>query len=181
VETQTPSADGSQTIVNFTTYDDVNHTVFTSQPFSVATRTSWLDPSTIPNTPGSIAYLDASGRTIKTVDSLGNTTQTIYGLGTINSDSNIYRTSTAVDANGHVTVTAADALGRIVYVQYDSGTYIGTLTPNELKTFQYNALNLPTSTIVTDLAPLPGQPITSVTTTTVRSRLESTRHTMSEW
>ncbi len=166
IETQTPSADGSQTMVNFTTYDDVNHTVFTSQPFSVATRSTWLDPNTVPNTPGSLAYLDASGRTIKTVDSLGNTVQTIYGLGTINGDSTVYKTSTSIDANGHVTVTAADALGRTVYVQYDSGTYGGTLTPNELKTFLYNAIDLPISAKVTDLAPQTGQTITTVTTTT---------------
>ncbi len=93
-------------------------------------------------------------------------TQTIYGLGTINGDSAVYRTSTSINANGHVIVTATDAPGRTISVQYDSGNYGGTLTPNELKTFQYNAIDKPIAAKVTDLAPQPGQTTTTVTTTT---------------
>lgn len=80
-------------------------------------------------------------------------------------DSTIYLTTTSIDPNNHVSVTYSDMLDGCAMLQYDSGTNAGTLTPNERKSIQYNALNEPTSVTVTDLAPQAGQIVTSVTTT----------------
>ena len=49
-------------------------------------------------------------------------------------------------------------------MQEDSGLSGGTLTANTQKAYQYNALEKPTSIVVTDLTPQSGQTITSVTT-----------------
>ncbi len=165
VETQTPFADGSHTIVSFTLYNDRLHTVLSSQPFTLSSQTAWVDPNSYTSTPGTIVTLDALGRTISVLDAANKTTRSAYGLGTANGDSAIYATSTGTDANGHVAVSFTDALGRTRYSQSESGKADGTLTPNKQTTTQYNVLNLPTSITVTDLAPQTGQTITSVSTT----------------
>ena len=165
METQTPSADGSHTIVSFTLYNDAAHTVFASQPFTLSSQTGWVDPNSDSSTPGTLTTLDALGRTVSVLDAVGKTTSSAYGLGSVSGDSNTYATSTSTDANGHVAVSVTDALGRTVYGQTDSGKAGATLTPTRQTTTQYNALNLPTSITVKDLAPQTGQTITSVTTT----------------
>jgi YD repeat-containing protein len=165
VETQDPSADGSHTIVSFTLYNDAAHTVFSSQPFTLAGQSNWVDPNSYTSTPGTLSTLDALGRTVSVLDAVGKTTSRAYGLGSVSGDSNTYATSTGTDANGHVAESFTDALGRTLYSQTDSGKAGGTLTPNKQTTTQYNVLGLPTSITVKDLAPQSGQTITSVTTT----------------
>ncbi len=187
VETLKPGPDATHTTVAFTFYNEQQHSMFQSQPFVVNARTTWLDPNGATdmngNAPGGTAtYLDALGRTIAVKDAIFNagqstgiscpslgsnaTTCTLHGLGSVGgSDTNVYDTTTNVDANGHVDVTYDDALGRTRYYQSESGRYGGTLTVNALKTVQYNVLNKPTSMVVTDEAPLSGQSVTSVTTT----------------
>ena len=175
VETLKPGPDATHTTVAFTFYNEQQHSMFQSQPFVVNARTTWLDPNGATdmngNAPGGTAtYLDALGRTIAVKDAIFNagqstgiscpslgsnaTTCTLHGLGSVGgSDTNVYDTTTNVDANGHVDVTYDDALGRTRYYQSESGRYGGTLTVNALKTVQYNALNKPTSMVVTDKAP----------------------------
>ncbi len=110
--------------------------------------------------------LDALGRTISVTDPLSNQSTVSYGLGEsgVSGDNNTYATTTRVDANLHVQQGFADALGRSIYVLLDSGKSGGTLTPVQRTAYQYNALDEPTSVTVTDLAPQPGQTITTVTT-----------------
>ncbi|MBV9258440.1 MAG: hypothetical protein JO215_10515, partial [Ktedonobacteraceae bacterium] len=165
VEKQTPSADGTHTIVSFTLYNDAAHTVFSSQPFTLASQNAWVDPNNYSSTPGTLTTLDALGRTVSVVDAIGNTSSMAYGLGSASGDSNTYATTTSTDANGHVTVAFTDALGRTLYTQTDKGKASGAPIPVKQTSTQYNALNLPTSVEVTDLAPQTGQKITSVTTT----------------
>jgi RHS repeat-associated protein len=173
VETQTPGPDASHTTVTFTVYNDTAATTFTSQPFVVAARSTWLDPNGAVdingNTPGGASItIDAAGRTLTSTDELGQVTTTIYGLGTAagSGDTHTYALTTDIDSNNHVQLTYTDASGNHVYVVDDSGLYGGTLTPNRLTATQYNAINKPTNMTVTDLAPQSGQTITSVTTTT---------------
>ncbi|HZS77549.1 MAG TPA: RHS repeat-associated core domain-containing protein [Ktedonobacteraceae bacterium] len=170
VETLTPGPDGSHTIVTFTVYYDQTHSVYTSFPFVVNSRTTWLDPNGATDdtgaTPyGTAKYLDPLGPVISTNDAYSYQTHTSYSLGSANGDSQTYLTTTFVDANNHVQVSFSDALGRTRYVQTYSGVNGGTLTPNMQVSTQYNALDKPTSIVVTDLAPQSGQTITSVTTT----------------
>jgi YD repeat-containing protein len=172
VETLTPGPDSSHTTVSFTVYDDQTHSVFSSVPFVVASRSTWLDPNGATDdagvTPGgTMMVLDALGRTISVTDALSHQSTVSYGLGTsgVSGDTNTYATTTRVDANLHVQQGFADALGRSIYVILDSGTSGGTLTPNQRTAYQYNALDEPTSVTVTDLAPQNGQSVTSVTTT----------------
>jgi RHS repeat-associated protein len=189
VETLTPGPDSSHTIVTFTVYNDQAHSVFQSLPFVVASRSTWLDPNGATDdtgaTPGGTSTtMDALGRTLTTTDALGNVSRVIYGLGTVNGDPNTYQVATSIDANLHVQATYTDALNtdkdaspdgkdtpanektpRVRYVLSYSGLYGGTLTANSETATQYNPFNKPTSVTVTDLAPQPGQTITSVTTT----------------
>jgi hypothetical protein len=134
VEKQTPSADGSHTIVSFTLYNDATHTVFSSQPFTLASQTAWVDPNSYSSTPGTLSTLDAVGRTVSVLDAVGKTTSHAYGLGSVSGDSNTYATSTGTDANGHVAESFTDALGHTLYSQTDGGKAGGTLTPNEQNT-----------------------------------------------
>ncbi len=172
VETLTPGPDSSHTTVTFTVYNDPGASTFTSQPFVVAARSTWLDPNGAVdingNAPGGTSItIDAEGRTLTSTDALGQTTTTVYGLGTAagSGDTHTYALTTTVDSNKHVQLTYADALSNHVYVVDDSGLYGGTLTANRLAAFVYNAINKPTSVVVTDLAPQSGQSMTSVTTT----------------
>jgi YD repeat-containing protein len=146
-EVLAPASDSAHTILSFTTYNDAAHTVFTSQPTTIASTSSWVDPSTYTSVAGTTTTLDPAGRTKSVQDALGKSSTAAYGLGTQSGDSHTYVTVTSTDANGHVSVTYTDALGRTVYAQSD------------------NALDLPTSVTVKDLAPQTGQGITTVTTT----------------
>ena len=169
VETQTPGPDGSHTTVSFTVYNDQTHAVFSSLPFVVNSRTTWLDPNGAIDdtgaTPGGTSVtLDPLGRTISTTDALSNQSSVSYGLGSVSGDSNTYAITTGADANKHVQVSYADVLDEKRYVQQESGISGGTLTANTQKAYQYNALQKPTTIVVTDLAPQSGQTVTSVTT-----------------
>jgi RHS repeat-associated protein len=172
VEMLEPGPDSSHTTVTFTVYNDAARSVFTSLPFRVATRTTWLDPNTATDETGqspkgSEADSDAIGRVVKAIDALSNTSTVAYSMGTsgVSGDSNTYAITTSVDANNHVGVSYTDALRRTIYTVLESGTNGGTVTPNQRKTFQYNALNEPTTVTVTDLVPQSGQSVTSVTAT----------------
>ena len=83
VEQQTPSSDGSHTIVSFTLYNDAAHTVFSSQPFTLASQTAWVDPNSYSSTPGTLTTLDPLGRPVSVLDAVGKTTSSAYGLGTM--------------------------------------------------------------------------------------------------
>jgi RHS repeat-associated protein len=172
VETLTPGPDGSHTTVVFILYNDQTHAVFKSEPFVVASRSTWLDPNGATddqgNVPGGTATtLDPLGRTLTVTDPAGHVTTASYGLATsgVSGDPNTYATITDVDANHHVQVHYGDVLGRTIYVVDDSGVSGGTLTPVRRVSYQYNVLNDLTAVTVTDLAPQSGQTITSVTTT----------------
>src|SRR5450755_1192300 len=164
-EVLAPASDSAHTIFSFTTYNDAAHTVFSSQPTTIASTSSWVDPSTYTSVAGTTSTLDPAGRTLSVQDALGKSSTAAYGLGTQSGDSHTYVTTTSTDANGHVSVTYTDALGRTVYAQSDNGKAGGTLSPASLATAQYNALDLPTSVAVKDLAPQTGESITSVTAT----------------
>jgi RHS repeat-associated protein len=138
VETLTPGPDATHTTVNFTVYNDINHSVFTSQPLVISTRTTWLDPNdpSVASLGGTATYVDAAGRTIATMDAIfasgGNsgtacpsltaytaqwstpltraTTCTSYGLGTVSGDSKTYEVTTTIDANQHVQGSYTDVL-----------------------------------------------------------------------
>ncbi|MBA2679720.1 MAG: RHS repeat protein, partial [Ktedonobacteraceae bacterium] len=89
-----------------------------------------------------------------------------YGLGTASGDATTYHYTQSIDPNNHMALSFADVLGRTRYTQQYSG-HSGSITTNivQQKSVQYNALNEPTSVLVTDLAPQSGQTTTSVTTT----------------
>jgi RHS repeat-associated protein len=186
VETLTPGPDATHTTVTFITYNDAAHSVFTSLPFRVASRTTWLDPNSATDDTGqapkgTASFLDALDRTIASQDALfgqsgypgiacssfgsNATTCTVYGLGTVSGDSSTYATTKSIDANNHVQVTYDDALGRSRYTVDDSGINGGTLTANRQTTTQYNALDKAVSVAVTDLLTKSGQTVTTVTTT----------------
>ncbi|MDQ2886912.1 MAG: hypothetical protein M3Y39_12610, partial [Chloroflexota bacterium] len=159
-EVLAPASDAAHTIFSFTTYNDAAHTVFVSQPTTIASTSSWVDPSTYTSVAGTITTLNPAGRTKSVQDAVGKSSTAVYGLGTQSGDSHTYLTATITDANGHVSIAFVDALGRTVYAQSDNGKAGGTLTPAALATAQYYALNLPTSVAVKDLAPQSGQSIT---------------------
>lgn len=185
VETRTP-LDGTHDTITFTVYDESNNSVFKSLPFRVASGSGWLDPNGATDdsgaTPGGTAsYADALGRTIATKDPLigsssepgitcagltGTWTSCVsYGLGSPHGSSTVYSYAATLDANNHLGVAFSDSLENARFTQLYSQS--GSITSNittEHET-QYNALNKPTAVIVTDLAPQPGQSITSVTTT----------------
>ncbi len=172
VETLTPGPDSTHTKVSFTVYNDTAHTVFTSVPFVIAARTTWLDPNGATDyngvTPaGTSVTLDPLGRTLTSTDPLSHVTTTSYGYGSsgVSGDSNSYAITTTIDANNHESKTYADALDRTVYEVAYSGLSTGTVTAAKRTMTQYNALDKPTSVVVTDLAPQSGQSFTSVTTT----------------
>ena len=169
VETQTPGPDGAHTTVSFTVYNDQTHSVFSSLPFIVNSRTTWLDPNGATDDTGAApggtsVVLDPLDRTISTTDALSNQSNASYGLGSVSGDSNTYATTKVADANKHVQIGYTDALDEMRYMQENSGLSTGTLTTNTQKAYQYNALEKPTSLVVTDLAPQSVQTITSVTT-----------------
>jgi YD repeat-containing protein len=172
VETLTPGPDATHTTVSFTVYNDTAHTVFTSVPFVVAARTTWLDPNGATDyngvAPGGTSVtLDPLGRTLTSTDPLSHVTTTSYGYGSsgVSGDSNIYATTTLVDANNHESKSYIDALGHTIYAVAYRGLSTGTLTAIKRITTQYNALNKSTSVTITDLAPQTGQTVTTVTTT----------------
>jgi len=184
---------GSYDTVSFTVYNDTNNTVFQSVPFQVASGSAWLDPNGAKdyngNAPGgTTSYADALGRLLAVQDPLFGTGAdgitcsatlsgpytacTNYGLGQATGDPNVpdantYAITTSIDPNNHVALSYTDALGRTLYVQYDSGggSNNGTLSPNEQKSIQYNALNEPTQVRVDDLSPQTNQTITTIITT----------------
>jgi RHS repeat-associated protein len=172
VETLTPGPDSTHTTVSFMVYNDTAHTIFTSVPFVVASRSTWLDPNGATDyngvTPGGTSVtLDPLGRTLTSTDPLSHVTTTSYGYGTsgVSGDSNTYAITTVVDANNHESTSYANTLGRIVYKVDYSGLSTGTLTAVKRTMTQYNVLDKPTSVVVTDLTPQSGQSVTSVTTT----------------
>lgn len=188
VETRTPGPTSGDDTVVMTVYNDQLHTVWKSVPFEVASGSSWIDPNGATDInshapAGTATFLDALGRTIATQDpNFGSsqepgltcsatlsghyTTCTNHSWGTApgTGDNNPYESVTSVDPNGHVTVSYNDALGETIYIEVNSGVYGGTLTLQKLTKTQYNALQKPTSVVVTDKAPQSGQSITSVTT-----------------
>jgi RHS repeat-associated protein len=172
VETLTSGPDASHTTVTFTVYNDSAHTVFTSQPFVIAVRTTWLDPNGATDyngvTPGGTTVaLDALNRTISSTDALSVVTTASYNYGSsgVSGDSNSYAITTVIDGNLHEGQTDTDALGRTIYAVAYSGLSTGTLTAVKRTTTAYNVLDKPISVVVTDLAPQANQTITSVTTT----------------
>jgi RHS repeat-associated protein len=172
VETLTPGSDSTHTTVTFTVYDDAAHTVFTSVPFVVASRTTWLDPNGATDINGAApggttTALDALGRDLTNTDPLSHVTTSSYGIGTsgVSGDSNSYAITTTVDANSHASKSYDDAFGRTIYAVDYSGLSTGTPTAVKRTTTAYNVLGKATSVAVTDLAPQTGQTITTVTTT----------------
>src|SRR5260370_4131088 len=187
VETRKPGPGASYDTIVFTVYNDQAHTSFQSVPFQVASGSGWVDPNGAKDyqgtTPGgTVTFYDALGRALAVQDPNFGSSQepgiacsvllsgtytdcTNYGLESVPGDNNTYQKVSSIDPNNHVTHSYADALGRTVYVSYESGVNSGTLTTNELKSVQYNALDKLTSVVVTDKAPQSGQSITSVTTT----------------
>jgi RHS repeat-associated protein len=172
VETQKPGPDAAHTTVTFTVYNDSANTVFSSVPFVVVARTTWLDPNGATDyngvTPGGTSVTkDPLGRTISTTDPLSHISTVSYGVGSsgVSGDSSSYAIQTNVDANNHVSKTYLDMLGRTIYTIVYSGLSTGTLTAIKRTTTAYNVLDKPTSVIVTDLAPQSNQSTTSVTTT----------------
>lgn len=95
-----------------------------------------------------------------------------YHLSSPNGDTQVYESTNTIDADKHVKEQFSDSLGRVRYVQLDglqrdrycSFTCGYHAAPEAKRETQYNALNDPTSVIVTDLAPQSGQTITQVTT-----------------
>ena len=187
VETRKPGPGATYDTIVFTVYNDQAHTSFQSVPFQVASGSGWVDPNGATDyqgtTPGgTVTFYDALGRAVAEQDpSYGSAQEpglacSVHLSGTYTDcvnewldtaagDTNTYASTTMVDANNHVTKSYADALGRTVYIQYYSGLHGQTLTSNEQKSTQYNALDKPTQVVVTDKAPQSGQGITSVTTT----------------
>jgi RHS repeat-associated protein len=185
VETRSTGPDAGHDTIVFTSYNDAQHTVFTSVPFEVTSGSSWVDPNgavdyngVVPG--GSVTYLDALGRSIASDDPLLGSSQepgitcpaasghhtscAAYGLGSANGDSATYSYAEVIDPNNHVAVGFTDALGRTRYTQEYSGLGLSSLSSNivQQKATQYNALNEPISVVTTDLAPQSGQTITSV-------------------
>lgn len=172
VETLTPGPDADHTTVTFTVNYDSTNASFTSQPFVVAARTTFLDPNGAVDdagvTPeGTAVTMDALGRILTSTDALGQVSTTVYGLGTTpgSGDSKTYELTTAIDGNRHVQLTYTDGASNHVYVVDDSGLSGGTLTANRLASFVYNVLGKPISVTATDLTPKSGQSLTSVATT----------------
>jgi RHS repeat-associated protein len=192
VETRS-TGPGVYDTVSFTVYNDAAHTVFQSVPFEVVDGSGWLDPNGATDytghAPGGTAsFYDALGRLVAVQDPLYGTSPdgiscsatltgtytacTNYSLGSDSgdpniSDTNIYATTSSIDANNHVSKSFTDALGRTVYTQTDSGggSNNGPLSPIQQQSVQYNALNEPIQVRVDDLAPQNNQVVTSVLTT----------------
>ncbi|HZU69775.1 MAG TPA: hypothetical protein VFA09_21060 [Ktedonobacteraceae bacterium] len=183
-ETRTPGPDSADDTIQFTVYNDQQHSSFTSIPFEVASGTGWIDPNGATDknghTPtGTATFYDAMGRVIAVQDPLFNppgvpgiscpslggnaTTCAIYELDTVNGDSNTYDATVSIDADNHASESLRDVLGETRYVRYDSGTYGGILTPNELIATQFNVLGEPLQVTTTDLLPQSGQILTSAT------------------
>ncbi len=186
VETRTPGPQSGYDTIQFTAYNDSAHSSFTSVPFEVPSGSGYLEPNGAKDkngtTPaGTTSFYDALDRPIAVQDpifgapghpgiacpSLGSnaTSCLVYALDTVSGDSNTYASVNSIDPNNHVTETLIDGLGNTRYVQENSGTNGGTLTPNKLIATSYNVLNEPVSVSTSDLLPQSGQTITSVTTT----------------
>ncbi len=169
VETRSTGPDAGHDTVAFTSYNDAQHTVFTSvQDYN----------NVVPG--GSVTYLDALGRPIASDDPLLGSSQepgitcpaasghhtacAAYGLGSANGDTATYAYAESLDSNNHASVSFVDALGRTRYTQQYSGLGLSSLGSNivQQKATQYNALNEPISVVTTNLAPQSGQSITSV-------------------
>jgi RHS repeat-associated protein len=186
-ETRNP-LDATHDIITFTVYNQWNDSKFISQPFRVASGSTWIDPYGATddqgNTPvGTITITDPLGRTIATRDPIEGTsaepgitcnnvsgtwsTCVAFSLGSPDPNSSKqYVYASTHDANNHKTVTFTDALGRTRY--FKTYSVNGSINNNitTITETQYNALNKPTAVIVTDAAPQSGQTVTSVTTTT---------------
>ncbi len=184
VETLTPGPDAQHDMVTFTVYNDANNSVFQSVPFRVASTTSWIDPNGATDdtgaTPGgNTTVKDALGRDLASSDpQLGSATEPgvscgslsgtwtscySYGLGSVSGDNQVYAYAISLDANNHQLARFIDALGRTRYeLWYSQAGSINSNVTAKRET-RYNALNLPTAVIMTDLAPQPGQTITQVT------------------
>ncbi|HVU67377.1 MAG TPA: SpvB/TcaC N-terminal domain-containing protein, partial [Ktedonobacteraceae bacterium] len=188
VETRTPGPTPGDDTVVMTVYNDQNDSVWKSEPFQVVSGSGWIDPTGAKdvngNVPaGTMTFSDALGRTLATQDPNWHsaqepglacstvltgtyTTCTTYTYGQALGDPDDYFSlATSVDANGHVSQSFTDGLGNVVFTQQDSGVYGGTLTPLKQTQTRYNALNKPTSVIVTDEQPQSGESPASVTTT----------------
>ncbi|MDQ2903873.1 MAG: hypothetical protein M3Y81_10000 [Chloroflexota bacterium] len=191
VETRTPGPSAGDDTISFVVYNDAARTTFQSVPFEVTSGSGWIDPNGAKDvtgaTPGgTMTYLDALGRPLAVQDPAFGSPQepgiacsaapnlsgksftacVNYGLGTASGDATTYHYTQSIDPNNHMALSFADVLGRTRSTQQYSG-HSGNITTNivQQKSVQYNALNEPTSVLVTDLAPQAGQTVTSVTTT----------------
>ncbi|MBA2284201.1 MAG: hypothetical protein H0W02_01825 [Ktedonobacteraceae bacterium] len=191
VETRTPGPSAGDDTISFVVYNDAARTTFQSVPFQVTSGSGWIDPNGAKDvtgaTPGgTMTYLDALGRPLAVQDPAFGSPQepgiacsaapnlsgksftacVNYGLGTASGDATTYHYTQAIDPNNHMALSFADVRGRTRSTQQYSG-HSGNIATNivQQKSVQYNALNEPTSVLVTDLAPQSGQTITSVTTT----------------
>jgi RHS repeat-associated protein len=135
-ETRTP-ADGSNDVVQYTTYDAREEKVFTSRAYYVATGTGYSAPDGTQL--GSSAVYDALGRTIQTTDPAGATTTTSY-LQLTGPNGVVYSGAQVIDADQHQTATLADALGRQRFAETFTGTGPYTLyaAPSYAYDFQGN-------------------------------------------
>ncbi len=190
VETRAP-LDATHDLIAFTVYNEWNDSKFQSAPFRYPRGSSWVDPAsaTIDNVAGgtaptgTMAITDPLGRVVATRDAIegtaaepgitcasGNVQGTWtscmgYGVGSPYGDSKLYEYGIGHDANNHMVVSFTDTLGRSRYTQwYSTSGSIGSNITTKHET-QYNVLNQPTAVITTDMAPQPGQSITSVTAT----------------
>jgi RHS repeat-associated protein len=177
--------------VVFTVYNDAQNSVYVSQPFTVAAQlngqgTYWVDPNNAVDYQGhavygTATYYDGDGRPIAMDDAIFNannssgipcpslgtnaTACTVYGLGSVSGDANVYETTESIDPNDHVSEAFSDALGETVYTQDYSGLATGTLTPVAQTAYAYNALGEAISVTATDLQPLSGESATPIVAT----------------
>ncbi len=193
VETRTP-LDSSHDLISFTIHDDTNNKTFSSLPFRYPHGSGFVDPATatIDNNGstqpgGTTTVYDALGRIIHVADPAegsaaepgvicDNTTGTwtscseYQDLNPHLDSGNEYSAVEQIDANNHITVTFPDELGRTHYIQYYSQRGAVNSQPSDsnittITEADYNALNLPTKVIQTDLTPQSNQSTTSVTAT----------------
>ena len=187
VETRTPGPTPGDDTVVATIYHDEANSVWKSEPFQVADGAGFLNPTGVTdvngNTPGgTVTFSDALGRTMAIQDlnykssqepglsclwgsSLTYTSCVNYGQASPLGDSATYDWASSTDANNHVSETFTDAAGNQRYAQVKNGVATGTVAVTKQTATQYNALNKPTSVVVTDELPQSGENVTTSTTT----------------
>jgi RHS repeat-associated protein len=179
VETRTPGPTSGQDTIQFTVYNDNNHTTFTSVPFQVTAGSGWIDPASESNEGGTLTFYDALNRVIAVQDPIFTkgagiwcpainadaTSCMVYKLDSPQGSSTLYDTTKAIDPNNHVAETLVDAMSRTAFTQTYSGLNGNAPSANQQISYQYDALGDPTQVTTTDEQPQSGETTTSVTVT----------------